>query len=157
MADDIPEIKFPLSKGLIKAAAFCAYQERTQREVRQRLREWGYDGDMAEEIIAELIVQNYLNEERFAKAFAGGKFRVKNWGRRKIETELKQRGLSNYNIQQAMKEIQDDPYHQTLRELLEKKRKQILDSNPLIIKQKLLRYALSKGYESELVWQFLDV
>ncbi len=146
----------PHSKGLIKAAAFCAYQERTQQEVRQRLSEWGYYGDEAEEIIAELIGQNYLNEERFAKAFAGGKFRVKHWGRRKIEQELKARGLSKYNIQQAMKEIDDDPYRQTLRDLIDKKREQINDDNPLVIKQKLVRFALSKGYESDLIWQMLD-
>lgn len=134
---------------------FCAYQERTQQEVRERLKEWGVLGDDAEEVIAELIQQNYLNEERFAKSFAGGKFRVKGWGRRKIKQQLQQRGISGYNLDQAMKEIGPDDYRETLTDLLEKKRQSLRDDNPLIVKQKLVRYALSKGYESELIFTVL--
>lgn len=141
--------------ALRKAAMFCAYQERTQQEVRDRLKEWGIWGDEAEEVIADLIQQNYLNEERFAKSFAGGKFRVKGWGKRKIKQHLQQRGISGYNLDQAMKEIAPDDYRDTLADLLAKKRRMLHDDNPLVIKQKLLRYALSKGYESELVWQVL--
>ena len=141
--------------ALRKAAMFCAYQERTQQEMRDRLKEWDIWGDDAEEVIADLIQQNYLNEERFAKSFAGGKFRVKGWGKRKIKQHLQQRGISGYNLEQAMKEIAPDDYRDTLTNLLEKKRRMLRDDNPLVIKQKLVRYALSKGYESELVWQVL--
>jgi regulatory protein len=141
--------------ALRKAAMFCAYQERTQQEVRERLREWGIWGDDAEEVIAELIQQNYLNEERFAKSFAGGKFRVKGWGRRKIKQHLQQRGISGYNLEQAMKEIAPADYQDTLKELLDKKRQSLRDTNPLIIKQKLVRYALSKGYEADLIFTVL--
>jgi regulatory protein len=144
-----------LKDALRKAAMFCAYQERTQQEVRDRLKDWGVLGDDAEEVIAELIQQNYLNEERFAKSFAGGKFRVKGWGKRKIKQHLQQRGITGYNLDQAMNEIAPDDYRETLTELLEKKRRSIRDDNPLIVKQKLVRYALSKGYESDLVWQVL--
>ncbi|GAB3507518.1 regulatory protein RecX [Spirosoma knui] len=145
-----------LKDALRKAAMFCAYQERTQQEVRDRLKEWGVWGDDAEEVIAELIQQNYLNEERFAKSFAGGKFRVKGWGKRKIKQHLQQRGITGYNLDQAMKEIAPDDYRHTLRELLNKKRQSLRDDNPLVIKQKLVRYALSKGYESDLVFSVLD-
>lgn len=141
--------------ALNKAALFCAYQERTQQEVRDRLKGWGVLGDDAEEVIAELIQQNYLNEERFAKSFAGGKFRVKGWGKRKIKQHLQQRGISGYNLDQAMKEIASDDYRTTLTELLTKKRQTIHDDNPLVVKQKLVRYALSKGYESELIFSVL--
>ena len=144
-----------IKDALRKAALFCAYQERTQQEVRDRLKEWGVWGDDAEEVIAELIQQNYLNEERFAKAFAGGKFRVKGWGKRKIKQHLQQRGITGYNLDQAMKEIEPDDYRATLADLLAKKRRTLRDDNPLIVKQKLVRYALSKGYESDLVWQVL--
>ncbi len=144
-----------LKEALRKAAMFCAYQERTQQEVRDRLKEWGVFGDDAEEVIAELIQQNYLNEERFAKAFAGGKFRVKGWGRRKIKQHLQQRGISGYNLDQAMNEIAATDYRHTLTELLDKKRQSLRDSNPLVIRQKLVRYALSKGYESELIFAVL--
>jgi len=144
-----------LKDALRKAALFCAYQERTQQEVRERLKEWGMLGDDAEEVIAELIQQNYLNEERFAKSFAGGKFRVKGWGRRKIRQHLQQRGITGYNLDQAMNEIAPADYRTTLTELLDKKRRTLRDDSPLIVKQKLVRYALSKGYESDLVWQVL--
>ncbi|GAB4001059.1 regulatory protein RecX [Spirosoma daeguense] len=140
---------------LQKAAMFCAYQERTQQEVRDRLKEWGVWGDDAEEVIAELIEQNYLNEERFAKSFAGGKFRVKGWGKRKIKQHLQQRGISGYNLDQAMKEIASDDYRTTLADLLDRKRRTIRDVNPLVVKQKLVRYALSKGYESDLIFAVL--
>jgi regulatory protein len=144
-----------LKDALRKAAMFCAYQERTQEEARDRLKEWGVLGDDAEEVIAELIQQNYLNEERFAKSFAGGKFRVKGWGKRKIKQHLQQRGISGYNLEEAMKEIAPNDYRTALAELLDKKRRSIRDDNPLIVKQKLVRYALSKGYESDLIWQVL--
>ncbi|MFC5410034.1 regulatory protein RecX [Larkinella bovis] len=140
---------------LRRAASFCAYQERTQREVRERLREWEVEGDEAEEIIAWLIEQNYLNEERFAKTFAGSKFRVKHWGKHKIKQHLKQRGITGYNLDQAMKEIESDDYRQTLIELLDKKKRSLRDENPLVVKQKLVRYAISKGYESDLIWSVL--
>ncbi len=149
-----------LKDALRKAALFCAYQERTQQEVRDRLAEWGVRGDDAEEVIAELISQNYLNEERFAKSFAGGKFRVKGWGRRKIKQHLQQRGITGYNLNQALNEIAPDDYRATLTELLDKKRQSLarsgqLDTNPLVVKQKLVRYALSKGYESDLIFAVL--
>jgi len=144
-----------LKDALRKAAMFCAYQERTQQEVRERLKEWGLWGDDAEEVIAELIQQNYLNEERFAKSFAGGKFRVKGWGWRKIRQHLQQRGITGYNLDQAMNEIAPADYRTTLTELLDKKRRTLRDDSPLVVKQKLVRYALSKGYESDLVWQVL--
>ncbi|GAB2550908.1 regulatory protein RecX [Spirosoma aerophilum] len=144
-----------VKEALRKAAMFCAYQERTQQEVRDRLKDWGIFGDDAEEVIAELIQQNYLNEERFAKSFAGGKFRVKGWGKRKIKQHLQQRGISGYNLDQAMKEIAPDDYRGTLADLLAKKRQTLRDDNPLVIKQKLVRYALSKGYESELIFTVL--
>ena len=144
-----------LKDALRKAASFCAYQERTQQEVRDRLNNWDIYGDNAEEVIAELIAKNYLNEERFAKSFAGGKFRVKHWGKRKIRQHLQQRGIAGYNLEQAMKEIAPDDYRETLTELLTKKRLLIRDENPMVVKQKLVRYALSKGYESDLIWQVL--
>lgn len=137
---------------LQKAASYCAYQERTQDEVRQRLKAWGVVGDEAEELIAELITLNYLNEERFARTFAGGKFRVKKWGRLRIQQELSRRGLTDYAKQQALGEIEPEAYEQALRELLLKKLQllQRTENDPLHQKIKLMRYALSKGYEHEL-------
>lgn len=140
---------------LVKAANFCAYQERTQQEVRKRLAELEVEGNEAEEMIVWLIENNYLNEERFARIFAGSKFRQKRWGRLKIRQELKMRGVSEYCLKAGMSEIEDEDYLQTLTDLLEKKAKEIKESNPLKRKQKLLSYALSKGFESDLVFDLM--
>lgn len=143
---------------LIKAASFCAYQERTQQEVRERLKKWQVFGDEAEEIISELISQNYINEERFAKSFAGGKFRIKNWGNVKIKQELKRRGLTDYTINSGMNEIDPDDYQEELKQLIEKKYEMVAktETDRWKIKQKVVRYAISKGFESELVWRIVE-
>jgi regulatory protein len=140
---------------LQKAASYCAYQERTQEEVRQRLKKWNVWGDEAEELIAELISMNYLSEERFAKTYAGGKFRMKNWGKMKIKQELHRRGLSEYSIEKGMGEIEDEAYLTGLQELLAKKKILLSrsETDPFKLKQKLARFALGKGYESELIWK----
>ena len=139
-------------EALIKAANFCAYQERTHKEVRQRLVELAVFGDESEAIIAWLIENNYLNEERFARIFAGSKFRQKKWGRIKIRQELKMRGVSDYCLKVGMSEIDGDDYLVTLQEIIEKKSQDIKDSNKLIIKQKLVKFALSRGFEHDLVF-----
>jgi len=142
-------------EALVKVANFCAYQERTQQEVRKRLSELEVIGDEAEEMIVWLIENNYLNEERFARIFAGSKFRQKRWGRLKIRQELKMRGVSEYCLKAGMSEIDDEDYIQTLAEILEKKSREIKESNPLKRKQKLVSYALSKGFESDLVFDLI--
>ena len=141
---------------LVKAANFCAYQERTHAEVRERLQKWEVWGDDAEEIIAYLITENFLNEERFAKIFAGSKFRVKQWGRQKIKYELKARKLSEYCIKVGLAEIEDDDYIETLKTILDKKKHELrTEKQSLILKQKLARYAIGKGFESALVWEMI--
>ena len=139
---------------LIKVASFCAYQERTLKEVRQKLREWEVADDDSEPVIAELIAQNYLNEERFARSFARGKFRVKKWGRLKIRQEMKLKGLSNELIHKGLSEIDGDSYEEVLRDLLEKKARS-LRGESVAVKQKIVRFALSRGFESDIVWDLL--
>ncbi|TAF64787.1 MAG: RecX family transcriptional regulator [Cytophagales bacterium] len=143
-------------KAYEKARTFCAYQERTQEEVRQRLSQWGWYGDEAEEIIVELISENFINEERFAKIYAGGKFRIKKWGRMKIKQALKNKNLSTYCIQQAMKEINDEDYENTLMALIEKKQEALQKIAPeeseAIKNLKIAQYLISKGYENDWIW-----
>jgi regulatory protein len=141
------------SEALVKAASFCAYQERTQREVREKLHGWGVDTDTTEEVIAELISQNYLSEERFAKAYAGGKFRVKQWGRLKIRYELKMRGLSDYVIMKGLAEIPDQDYEETIEDLLQKKLRELRSQPSLVQKQKATRFVIGKGFEAEEVFR----
>ncbi len=146
---------YTAQQAFVKAAKFCAYQERTQAEVRAKLHEYGFWGEEAEAVIVRLIEDNFINEERFARTYAGSKFRLKKWGRRKIKQALQQKQLSTYCIKAGMEEIKDEDYEATLKELLEKKIPQIKTSNVLVLKQKLLNYALSKGYESEWIWRSL--
>lgn len=143
---------------LHRAASFCAYQERTPDEVRQRLAQWEVAGEAADEIIAELISLNYLSQERFAKTFVSGKFRIKKWGRVRIKQELARRGLDEASIKQGMEEISNDTYEETLHQLLTKKQEQLLRAEPDAFKrkQKLVRFALSKGYESGVVWKVVN-
>jgi len=142
---------------LQKAAAYCAYQERTQDEVKKRLQKWNVWGEEADEIVAELIVQKYISEERFAKTYAGGKFRMKSWGKLKIKQELNRRGLSDYSIREGMTEIGDDAYVSGLKDLLTKKKALLDGKEPDLFKrkQKLARFAMMKGYESDLVWKMI--
>lgn len=153
---DIKKQKLTPQQALLKLAAYCAYQERCHEEVREKLSELGVYGEEAEFIIYELIQQNYLNEERFAKAFAGGKFRIKKWGKNKIRMELKQKKVSDYCIQQGLKEIDNEAYYDTLNELGKDKFSSVKDNNPLIKANKTASYLISKGYETDLVWDIIN-
>lgn len=141
------------SEIYIKASSFCAYQERTQQEVREKLYALGAGKDEIEEIISKLIIENFINEERFAKAFAGGKFRIKNWGRIKIQYQLEQKGLSGYCIRKGMEEIDEFDYFKTLRNLIMKKKEEEREMNSFKKKNKIALYLIRKGYEPELVWE----
>lgn len=135
------------SQVKIQIANFCVYQERTQEEVRSKLASLGVLGEEAEELIAFLITENYLNEERFAKIYAGSKFRVNRWGRRKILASLKTKGLSSYCIQVGMKEIDSDDYWNVLLAEISKRCKQ----PSLAEKQRVFRALLAKGFEFDLI------
>ncbi len=141
-----------------KLASFCAYQERTQEEVRKKLALLFVEEEEAEELIVQLIQDNFLNEERFAQSFAGGKFRIKKWGKKKILHELKRRNLSEYTIRSAMAQIDASDYVKTLSKLAAKKLGEIAqkESHPLILKKKLITYLVQKGYEPEMVWKVVD-
>lgn len=142
---------------LKKACSYCIYQERTQAEVREKLKSWGLSRERSEEIIAWLITENFLNESRYARQFAGGKFRVKKWGRRKIIYELKARGISANCIRDALNEISEEDYLQALRALAEKKEADLHpEKDPFVIRKKITAYLLMKGYEPELISDVLN-
>lgn len=144
-------------EALHKLQAYCAYQERCHKEVRQKLRDLGIWGEEVDEIISELITDNFLNELRYAQAFAGGRFRIKKWGKKRIVQALKFNQVSAYCIKKAIQsELPVAAYEQTLREVLEKKERLLRESNPYKRRQKLAQYALDKGYESALVWSIIN-
>ncbi len=138
-------------EALKKIKHYCAYQERSHREVTVNLYAYGLFKKEVDSIVSNLIQENFLNEERFAVAYAGGKFRMKNWGRKKIEYELKQKGVSTYNIRLAMQQIENDTYLQTLEKLAEAKWKSLVGEHYLTRQAKTHRYLLGKGYESSLI------
>ncbi|MDX2302381.1 MAG: regulatory protein RecX [Microscillaceae bacterium] len=142
---------YTIQQAYVKASKFCAYQERTQQEVREKIYSYGIFGEEAEEVICQLIADNFINEERFAKAYAGGKFRLKKWGRLKIERNLRQKGLSQYCIRQGLAEIEQQEYEQTLEQLLHKKRELLQGIEAWEMRQKLFQFLSFKGYESELI------
>ncbi|MGZ4056854.1 MAG: regulatory protein RecX [Bacteroidia bacterium] len=147
--------KLTPNQALIKAQLSCAYQERCQQEMRDKLYEWGLYSNDVENIIANLVTDNYLNEERFAKAYAGGKFRIKKWGRIKIKIELKKRKISDYCIKKAMQEIDDKEYLKALKELITKKSKEIKGGKVQVRNYKIAQYVASRGFESDLIWDLL--
>jgi len=138
-------------QALTKAEHFCAYQERSQKEVRYKLVEWGLRGDELEEILSELIVNNFLNEERFAKHYASGKFGIKKWGRIKIKQGLKLKGVPDRILQKALYSLDDDDYMETLQTLALKKAAVMQESNPIKKKMKLVAYLQGRGFETDLI------
>lgn len=134
--------------------AFCAYQERCDYEVRKKLNSWFMDQEHIAIIIADLITNNFLNEQRFAEAFVSGKFRIKNWGRIKIKRELKQRKISAYSINKGMEQIDEQEYLSTLQRLAENKK--VKGTNKWDKMAKIKRYLSSKGYESDLIHEVVN-
>ncbi|MCF6361508.1 MAG: RecX family transcriptional regulator [Cyclobacteriaceae bacterium] len=144
-------------KAKLKIASYCAYQERCQQEVRTKLYSYELYRDEVDELIAWLITENYVNEERFAITFAGGKFRIKKWGKFKITQALKQKAISDYCIKKAIQEIDLEDYLVTINELATKKLNEysVRVSNEYHLKNKTAKYIISKGFEPDLVWEAL--
>ena len=142
---------FTPEQALQKLRQYCAYQERSHYEVEQKLWELGQPGKVHATLIAQLIEDDYLNEERFAIQFAGGKFRMKDWGRKKILYALREKKVSEYSIKKALKEISEEDYRKTLELLAEKKYTLLEGELPLMRKKKTMEYLIAKGYEPEMV------
>lgn len=158
----LPEVIVSFMKTLTPAQArekirhYCAYQERSHQEVRNKLYAYGLHRQDVDELITQLITDGYLNEERFSKAFAGGKFRMKKWGRVRITHALESKGVSANCIRIGLKEIDEPTYIATLRNLLEEKRLTNSEGNAFILRDKLSKFAILKGYEPDLVWRELN-
>jgi regulatory protein len=143
------------AEAYARITRYCAYQERSHDEVREKLFAFGLRSDTAEEIISRLIVDGFVNEERFAKAFAGGKFRIKHWGRLKIEQALKAHDISTKCIAIGLREIDDDDYRATIRKLILKKSESATEGNLYKRRDIISKYVIAKGFEPELVWEML--
>ena len=145
-----------LDEALAKLQRYCAYQDRCHKEVRDKLSEIGIWGDDAGQIIVALIEEKFLDEERFARSFVRGKHRFKKWGRIKIKQELKRKDISAYCLKMGFQEIDETEYLETLTTIITKKDKLLKAKNDYDRKNKLAKYAMTKGYESYLVWEVVN-
>ncbi len=144
---------YTIQQAFVKLASFCAYQERCHQEVREKLQTFQLNHEEIEEVISLLIDEKFLNEQRFSIAFAGGKFRTKQWGKIKIRYELQQRNISANCIQKALESIDEEEYYQTLSEIAQKKAAQL--GKTMNDQQKLYNFLASKGYESNLIQEII--
>ena len=143
----------PINPGMVlqKIQYFCSYQERCIRDTEEKLKDWTVQKKLIPSIIGQLQEEGYLNEERFAKVYAGGKFRVNKWGRQKIEFELKLKGIPEDLIHKGIEEIDEEDYQRVLRDLIRKKQKEIKPDKDLNIREKIITFVQGKGYEMELI------
>jgi regulatory protein len=138
-------------QALQKLKHYCAYQERCHSEVKEKLYNLGVWKRDHDDIIATLIEENYLNEERFAIAFAGGKWRVKQWGRVKIKYELKQKQVNDYCIKKALQQIDEEEYLRTMNKLATGKYAALQNEQYLVRRKKTMNYLVAKGFEPALI------
>ena len=138
-------------QALQKLKHYCAYQERCHSEVKEKLYSLGVWKKDHDAIISTLIEENYLNEERFALAYAGGKWRVKRWGRVRIRYELKQKQVSEYCIKKALKQIDEEEYLRVMNEVAAAKYAALKNDQYLVRKKKTMDYLVNRGFETGLI------
>ena len=146
-----------MEESFLKASYYCSLSEHCIKKVREKLVQWESPKEFIDPIIEKLLEQDYLNEERFSRAFVKDKFRFNHWGRIKIQTHLRALEISSENIAKAMEEINEDEYAEILDEIVEKKRKTIKKGTDYEIRAKLLRHALSRGFEYDLIASKLNI
>ncbi len=145
------ERKYSYLEAKARLEALCAYQERCSFELSQKMNQWGINRDEQDQLLAHLISNNFLNEERFAEAFVSGKVRIKRWGKIKIQIELQKRFISAYSINRALKSVDLDEYWNNVLHLAERKWATSQEKDDYKKRMKVYRYLSSKGYESDLI------
>jgi regulatory protein len=139
-----------------KIENYCVYQDRCHKEVEQKMFDYQLIPEAREMILLSLMKDNFLNEERFSKSFARGKFRIKSWGKPRIVRELKFKDISAYNIKTALKEIDETDYIATIYRITEKRNAVISEPNIYKRKQKLIGFLMRKGFENELIYKVVN-
>jgi regulatory protein len=134
---------------------YCIYQDRCHQEIEKKLREMRMIPEACELILLHLMEHDFLNEERFSRSFARGKFRIKQWGRRRIERELKQRDISAYNIKAGLSEISPEEYENVFEEVSKKRFQSVHEPNVFKKRKKVADFLLRKGFESNKVYEVL--
>jgi regulatory protein len=147
---------YTLAEATRKMEHYCAYQDRCHQEVLDKLRGMNMIPEAIDKVVVHLIENNYLNEERFAKSFARGKFRIKHWGRIRITSELKKRNISPFNIKSALKELDGSQYLESLESIAKKKADSLKGLDKWTQKKKLTDYLLYRGWEQSLVYELVN-
>ncbi len=145
---------FTVEEAKKKLEYFCAYQDRSHKEVKKKLDELRMIPEAQDLIVLHLIQEGFLNEERFAKSLVRGKFYYKKWGKRKIIQALKKHDIHSKLMEKALQEIDDEDYRQTILKLIIQKKKEYKEKNSYKLKQKVFRYLVQKGYAFE---EFTDL
>ena len=146
------KLTYTLEEARKKLEKYCIYQDRCHKEIEQKLFEMNMIEEAKNIIILHLMEHDFVNEERFAKSYARGKFRIKKWGKQRIIRELKYRNISEYNIKAALKEINEEDYLKTLQYLAQKKMASISEKNPYKKSQKATNFLLYRGFENNLIY-----
>ena len=139
-----------------KIQFYCSFQERCNKDVFTKLKEYTHNEDHINDILSNLINQNYLNESRFSKLFSRSKFNIKSWGKIRIKNELRKRNVSTQNIKSGLEEINDIEYKKKLNEIFYKKLSSLNSSPKRLIKQKIFQYLNYRGWESALIYEKIN-
>ena len=147
---------YTIKEATERIQAYCAIQDRCQWGVKRKMKEWGISKEVIENILTDLILEKFVDEQRFAESFCRGKFRIKRWGKMKIKDELKIKNISENCIQIGLEQIDEKEYTQTLVHLYEEKKNSLKDKNQFIRKGKIAKHLQQKGFESNLIWKLIN-
>ena len=147
---------YTVKEATERIQSYCAIQDRCQWEVEKKMKEWGISDEIIENILTDLILDKFVNEERFSESFCRGKFRIKRWGKVKIKNELKIKKISNNCIDKGLLQIEKKEYMKVLKDLYLKKRDSLKDRNQFIRKGKIAKHLQQKGFESKLIWELIN-
>lgn len=139
-----------------KLQYYCSYQDRCHKEVIEKLKNFNIKSHESNQIISNLINDNYLNESRFSESFVRGKFKIKNWGKVRIIRELKQRNISPHNISLGLKEIDVQEYQQKFDKIFKNKLSSLSNLNTILKKKKIMSYLMYRGWESNLIYSKIN-
>ena len=144
-------------EAYLQLAALCAQAEHCQQEMRDKMKRWGLDEMAQNRVIGRLVKERYIDDERYARAFVNDKIRYSKWGRRKIQQGLWQKRIDDDIQQRVLDEVDDEEYLSVLKPLLKQKRKSIMAQSDYELNQKLLRFALGRGFTYDIIKQCLDI
>ena len=147
---------YTIKEATERIQSYCAIQDRCQSDVERKMKEWGISDEIIENIVTDLILDKFVNEERFSESFCRGKFRIKRWGKVKIKNELKIKKISNNCIDKGLLQIEKKEYMKVLKDLYLKKRDSLKDRNQFIRKGKIAKHLQQKGFESKLIWELIN-